>query len=501
MLHSIAASLDAHRQTIIDTCSEETALTPEELAPEFARMTGTLRMFANLLREGSWVRASIDTRTSEPGAPAADRSPPALSDPIIGPNHDVRKHLIPLGPVAVFGSSNFPLAYGVCGGDTASALAAGCPVIVKEHPAHPRTGRLIAEVAKEGIKRTEAPSSCIQIPSAWIQYLRNEDPTDHSIAASLVAHRRVAAVGFTGSLRGGLAVAQVAAARPFPIPVYAEMGSLNVIVVLRHAMSSRPEQIADELTNSLLARNGQQCTAPGMIIIAGYDNADWMYRALDERIQRVPARRMLSPWIAHEYRQRIAEVVKSGVIEHQCVQVVPSNAELDVVPATILYTQAVKLENPEAMPAWKEIFGPAAILVGAGMNANAMLFRNGALTTTIIGDPEDFQDSPMDCVDDAFIGRGVEIMELLRERCGRLAFNSPPTGVRVCTSMVHGGPFPATNAPHTTAVGPLAIERWCRPVCYQNCPDAFLPPELQDANPLGILRTVNGVPTRDPVTR
>lgn len=482
VLDAIAAALDAARAEIIQTTADETALTPEELAPEFDRMTGTLRMFADLVREGSWVRAAIDTPV-----PADKRS--------IGPNHDIRRMLVPLGPVAVFGASNFPLAYGVCGGDTASALAAGCPVIVKEHPAHPKTGRLIHRLASRAAAGSGSPAA--------LGYVINEDHGDLRPAENLVRHPLIRGVGFTGSLRGGLAVHNLATSRVFaggfpdPIPVFAEMGSCNVIVVLRHAFDRSREQIADAIAASLLARVGQQCTAPSVLLVAGYERADWMYAALEERIARAPLRRMLSPAVAANYYRRLDQLLNDSAIEAHTPPPIPAQRMQSLGVPVLFKSQAVKMEDSPSL--WEETFGPGLIVAGCGAMAHGYFFTPAALAVSLYAEREDLVDDDSCLLDEAFIGGAASIAEEVRQRAGRITFNSVPTGVRVCSSMVHGGPFPATNRPDSTAVGPLAIERWCRPVCFQNCPDALLPPELQNANPLGVWRTVNGQLTRDPV--
>lgn len=484
LLVAIGDALDASRAEIIQTTADETSLHPAELEPEFDRMSGTLRMFAALVREGSWVRAAIDM-------------PVPVGEKPIGPNHDIRKMLVPLGPVAVFGASNFPLAYGVCGGDTASALAAGCPVIVKEHPAHPKTGRLIHRLASKAAADSGSPAA--------LGYLINEDHGDLRPAERLVCHPMIRGVGFTGSLRGGLAIHNLATTRslgggfPDPIPVFAEMGSCNVIVVLRHAFDRNREQIADAVATSLLTRVGQQCTAPSVLLVAGYERADWMYVALEERIARAPLRRMLSPSVAANYYRRLDHILSDSGIEAHTPLPNPAQRVQSLGVPTLFKSQAVKMEDSPSL--WEETFGPGLIVAGCGSMAHGYFFTPAALAVTLYAEPEDLVDDDCCLLDEAFIGSASSVAEELRQRAGRITFNSVPTGVRVCTSMVHGGPFPATNRPDTTAVGPLAIERWCRPVCFQNCPDALLPPELQDANPLGIWRTVNGQPTRDPIRR
>jgi len=465
LLDAIADALDAARAEIISTTADETALTPEELAPEFDRMTGTLRMFAALVRDGSWVRASIDTP-----APAGEKS--------IGPNHDVRKMLVPLGPVAVFGASNFPLAYGVCGGDTASALAAGCPVIVKEHPAHPKTGRILHRLASAAL----ASSGC----AGPLGYINDENPRDHALAKELVEHPAIAAVGFTGSTQGGLALEAIARARKYPIPVYAEMGSLNPVFITPAAARDRATEIADAIADSLLARVGQQCTKPGVVIVQSGEDAERLFERLRCRFLEATPRAMLSPWIREQFEKRLSEHSRPGDWEDAWNDWPP---DLSRPPAPVL-----KRESLPSLRFWEssrqETFGPHLTFVGVDTFSEVIeVPLESCLALSLYFDQTDPRDAALARL----------CLRAHGAKAGRISFNSVPTGVRVCTSMVHGGPFPATNRPETTAVGPLAIERWCRPVCFQNCPDAILPPELQNANPRGIWRTVNGQPTRSPI--
>lgn len=488
-LEAVADALERARAEIIATAVEETALTPEELAPEFARMVGTLRMFAGVLREGSWVRATVDG---------------ALAQGAIGPGHDCRSMLAPLdGVVAVFGASNFPLAYGVCGGDTASAWAAGCPVVVKEHPAHPKTGRLIAEAARAALVS-------VGQPAGLLGYVENADAKDLGPARELVTHSFVKAVGFTGSTTGGMALDALARSRRHPIPVFAEMGSMNLVMVLRHAFEARREQIADDLAASLLSRHGQQCTKPGMVLVAGRENGPWLFEALAARIAGAPRRRMLSPAVAASYWRRLDEALASGAITRHTP--VPTAAERgDVTPPVILEGDVQKM-SMLGSAIYDEIFGPALIVVPTWALEGGYFLRNGMLAATLIADERDFigmehavevmtegeDEIDWSHFDDAHIASAGEIARYLATRSGRMVFNGVPTGVRVCGGMVHGGPYPATNAAGTTAVGPRAMERWCRPVCWQNWPELVLPAALRRANPLGIMRQVNGAWTREP---
>lgn len=458
MLEAVAAALDARRDEILAVSAAETSLTREELAPEFGRMTGTFRMLAGVVRDGSWVRAAIDHR--------ANRS--------VGPGHDVRRMLIPLGPAAVFGASNFPLAYGVCGGDTATALAAGCPVVVKEHPAHPKTGRLIASIAREAMAGAGYAGA--------LTYVANEDPRDHGVAVALVRHPVITAVGFTGSLGGGLAIERLGRERTPPIPTYCEMGSVNPVVVTQRAAEERSDSVADALADSILLRFGQQCTCPGLIFVPHISGAvARVVERLASRLFEAPGREMLAPWVRDGYVERLASCERvpgvAVLARGRSVQG-PRGAG-----TALLRTDITTLRAHAALQ--EEIFGPAAIIVEdttGGVLDDAFL---AALTFSV------------------FLGRGdadgTDRMVALwaAARAGRVIFNGVPTGVRVSHGMVHAGPYPASNRPDTTAVGPFAMDRWCRPVCWQNAPDPVLPEELRDGNPRGIWRHVDGTPTRE----
>ncbi|MBY0263769.1 MAG: aldehyde dehydrogenase family protein [Phycisphaerales bacterium] len=480
LLDSLAAAATHERNTIISTCSEETALTPAELAPEFDRMVGTLKMFADLVREGSWVRAAIDTK-AEPG-----RS--------IGPGHDIRSMLVPLGPVAVFGASNFPLAYGVLGGDTASALAAGCPVVVKEHPAHPKTGRLLAEIARKTVSDDEDLAELIT-------YVPNPDPTDHTIAEALVSRREIRAVGFTGSREGGMALDALARKRWDPIPVFAEMSSINAVVVMPKACKSRGEAIGVEIAESMLARVGQQCTCPGLVFLWGGPSSDALVASMRARLERAEQRTMLTPRICENYEHAIEAVAKTP--NAKLWRPGGTDGPPDGRPA-LIEVDSRGFEEGKARAV--EMFGPAVVVVRSGGpeeppdwwkydSFRFSCFVRPMLALSVYADAADLEDKYGSTAELEEFGKLFSLN--IAEHAGRITFNTVPTGVRVATAMVHGGPFPATNAPHTTAVGPRAIERWCRPVCFQNCPDALLPDELKNANPRGIWRTVNGVPMRE----
>lgn len=464
MLDAVAGALDARRAEIIAGAGAETNLTQEELAPEFARMVGTLRMFAGVVREGSWVRAAIDRPVPAGGAS-------------VGPNHDVRRMLVPLGPVAVFGSSNFPLAYGVCGGDTASAWAAGCPAVVKEHPAHPRTGRLLAEIARAAIVASGADAG-------WLGYAENTDPKDYSVAAALVRHPAIAAVGFTGSIPAGLAIEKLARERDVPIPVFAEMGSVNPVFVTPGAMAKRPAEVADALAASVLARVGQQCTKPGEVFIAGRFEGPLRDR-LAERFNAAASRAMAAPWIRAALGRREDEVESSGAARLEALgagcQTPPDGSDDPLAGPTLWATSLTDwLDRRELR---EEMFGPSSVIVEVGGWDNvARIPLGGHLTLSVFFDEADPADAAL----------AREVVRVHGRSAGRIIYNGVPTGVRVAHGMVHGGPHPATNRPDTTAVGPYAIERWCRPVCWQNAPQEMLPEELRDDNPKGIWRMVDG---------
>ena len=461
-MERVAAALESRRAEIIAVCAEETAYTAEELAPEFERMTRTWRMFAALVREGSWVRAAIDR-------------PPAAGEAAIGPPHDVRSMLVPLpGVVAVFGASNFPLAYGVAGGDSASAVAAGCPVVVKEHPVHPRTGRLIAEIV------AAAYGACEDGKLALV-YMKHET-SDLAPVRALVQHPRVVAVGFTGSVAGGLSIEKTARERALPIPVFAEMGSPNPVLVLPSAFERRKEQIADALAQSVLVRHGQQCTKPGIVLTIGAEARTWMAAALTLRFADAPARRLLSRAVADNFYKGVDEAIQAGA--HWSAT--PSDADRRAMRSPLLVLDRGEFPRGVTHPP-DEIFGPA-IAVGSAVRIDALISDEpgpGSLTVTLFADEDDLPP------------RGPMTAEHLRRIThvgGRIIFNSVPTGVRVATGIVHGGPLFSSNAPATTAVGPRAIERWCRPVCFQNAPAGALPDELRDDTPPGIRRVIGGTP-------
>jgi NADP-dependent aldehyde dehydrogenase len=470
VLRHLAASLDARREDILTTCADETALTIDELTPEFARMTATFRMFAAAITDGTWHVPAIDTRVPaniEPKARAAAR--------LIGPNHDIRRTMIVRGAVvAVFGASNFPLAYGVCGGDTASALAAGCRVVVKEHPAHPQTGRLIHRIANAALREAGFDGA--------LGYVENLDSADTRPAKALIAHEAVCAVGFTGSTRGGLAIDKLCRERNEPITAFCEMGSCNRASIDSLERKSLMTRMVKDIAASVITRVGQQCTEPGVVdVVEGGPSTAGsraIYSMFAKRFADVPARRMLSMDVARNFYRRLDESIESGEIARHTRLPTKRERAAGQTPPIVMLAKARLTHTARLLS--EEMFGPAIVVAPyRGCCSPSLAFA-------LYQNP----DHLVVPLHGAFVGH-----------TGRFVVNGVTTGVRVGHAMVHGGPWPATNAPESTAVGPMAIARWCRPVCYQNTPDAMLPDELKDANPLRWMRLVNGKYTRRDVAR
>ncbi|MDX2131422.1 MAG: aldehyde dehydrogenase family protein [Planctomycetota bacterium] len=458
-----ADGLDAH-PTLVGTVCEETAYAAPRVRTELIRTSNQLRAFAALIREGSWVEATIDH-----GDPA--RTPT--------PKPDLRRMLLPLGPVGVFGASNFPLAYGVAGGDTSGALAAGCPVIVKEHSAQPRTGEAIAAVVEDACARAG-------LPPGFFVYLPASGERAIEVGLELVRHPRVRAVGFTGSVQGGMSLARAASERPEPIPVYAEMGSVNPVFVLPGAARSRGAAIGAMLGASATASGGQMCTCPGLIFVT--PQADAVVEALRGVFASAGLVTMLTPRTASLFAERLADVQQAGG-----ARVVArggeggEGGEGDAARAgtpTLLEAGLDAFLNEPTLR--EECFGPSTIVVRCEHErdfARGVGVLPGSLTGSVFADDAEWSGA-----------RGL--VGALRERVGRLIFNGVPTGVEVVPAMNHTGPFPACNRPDTTAVGAYSIRRWCRPVCFQNAPAGLLPEELRDGNPRGIWRLVDGARVR-----
>lgn len=455
-LRRIADRLEALKEKLVARAHRETALPEARLQSEVGRTCGQLRMFAELIEEGSWVDARIDR--PDPGR-----------QPV--PKPDVRSLLRPLGPVAVFSAANFPLAFSVAGGDTASALAAGCPVIAVAHPSHPGTAELAGLAIKQALLDSGLPTETfILLFSA-----------DHEVGKELVRQSPVRAVGFTGSRQGGLALSRIAAERKVPIPVFAEMSSVNPVFVLPGALRERGEAIAAGLQASVTLGVGQFCTKPGLVFLEAGEAAEAWIARLAELLAAAPAGTMLNPGIHAAYQEQLAARTARRKAERLVQR---ESTGFQGAPA-LFRTDAPGFLGDGKLRT--EIFGPATVVVTHEQRLELELLARrleGQLTATLHGTPEDLVEYR-------------DLVEILEQKAGRLVLNAFPTGVEVGPAMVHGGPFPATSDGRSTSVGTRAILRFVRPVCYQSFPDAALPEELRDGNPLGLWRQVDGRPTRD----
>ena len=451
-LEAIADEIMNIGDSLISRCMEETGLPEARLTGERGRTVNQLKLFAQLLREGSWVDARIET--ADP-----DRKPL--------PKADIRSMLKALGPVGVFGASNFPLAFSVAGGDTASALAAGCTVVVKGHPAHPGTSEMVALAIKSAVKKCNMPEgtfSMVNGPSV-------------AVGQALVRHPLIKAIGFTGSFNGGKALFDEANKRDEPIPVYAEMGSTNPLFILPRALKERKDTIARDLAASVVLGVGQFCTNPGLVFVENSDDSKQFKALLTQSMSGAGAGVMLTSSIGSNYKRGIERLEKAGV------EVLARGAEASsACHGTPYLLHATAQSFLEAPLLQEEVFGPSTLAVTAESKAELLKAAeklHGHLTITIHGTDEDLLEHQ-------------DLIAVLEQKAGRLTINGYPTGVEVCHSMVHGGPFPATTDSRTTSVGTAAIHRFVRPVCYQNFSSALLPDELKDGNPLNIWRLVNG---------
>jgi len=437
---------------LIVTAMAESGLPRARLEGERGRTCNQLRLFAEEVRQGLWLDATID-----PAMP--DRQPPRA---------DLRRANQAVGPVAVFGASNFPLAFSVAGGDTASALAAGCPVVVKGHPAHPGTGELVARAVRSAVAKSG-------LHEGVFSYLPG---TANALGEALVRDPRIAAVGLTGSRGGGLALAKIAASREVPIPVYAEMSSINPVCLMPEALAKRATALGEGFAGSLTMGAGQFCTNPGIVLTLGGEGYEEFVRAASEALSAGQPAVMLTQDIHRNY-----EAAVSRLDDHRATNRVATGGKGDGPNQCTAAVFAVSGEDFLADSALSdEVFGAASIIVQcsdlAQMRA-VLAAMEGQLTITFQSEPEDEPSV-------------AELLPVARDRCGRVLFNGWPTGVEVCRAMIHGGPFPATTDTRTTSVGTLAMMRFVRPVCYQDTPEGLLPPALRQANPLNIPRRVDG---------
>lgn len=445
-LETIAAEIQSLGDGLLETAHKETGLPLARLGGERSRTINQLYLFAGMLKEGSWVTAIIDT--AEP-----ERQP--------APKPDLRQMQVPLGPVAVFGASNFPFAFSVAGGDTVSALAAGCPVVFKAHPAHPATCELMA------VAITAAAEKC-GLPAGVFSMVQGRS---NSVGEHLVQHPAVKAVGFTGSFVGGKALFDLAAKRPEPIPVYAEMGSVNPVFFLPRILKEKSAVLAKNFAASIALGSGQFCTNPGSFALLKNDDEIRFVEQTKQALQETVVGTMLTEGIRNSYLKGVQHLARQTgeILEEGVVQ-------------AVVFTTGLKdvLENESLL---EEVFGPCSVGIVANTKDELLSLAKtlkGQLTATVHGTGEDLEEYK-------------DLLFILQNKAGRLIINSFPTGVEVTHAMVHGGPFPATTDSRTTSVGTGAIYRFTRPVCFQDFPSSLLPDALKDENPLGIWRKVNGI--------
>ena len=459
LLRKIAAKIESIAGDVIERAAQETALPPARLQGETARTCGQLRLFAQVAEEGSWVNARID-RADVQRKPA--------------PKPDIRSMLRPLGPVVVFGASNFPLAFSVAGGDTASALAGGNTVIVKAHAAHPGTSELVGRAVQESVRECGLPEGVFSLLFG----------SGTQIGTALMKHPLVKAGGFTGSRVAGRTLMDVAASRPEPIPFYAEMSSTNPVFILPGALRERSENIAAGLHTSFTMGAGQFCTKPGMVFMPQGANSDSFADKLRELVEASAPFHLLTKAIHSSYDSAIAARKTDAAVK---LVAEGPQAAADVgfaVSSAVFETDAASFLGSDLDA---EIFGPATLLVRHSSREHVLEIARsleGHLTATIHGTERDLHEF-------------ADLVAILERKVGRLIFNGFPTGVEVTHAMVHGGPYPSTSDGRSTSVGSQAIFRFTRLVCYQGFPDSALPDELKDGNPLRIWRMIDGQTVRE----
>jgi NADP-dependent aldehyde dehydrogenase len=450
-LEAIAANIEAVKDALVDRAVAESGLPRARLMGEVGRTSGQLRLFADVLREGSWNGARID---------------PAMPERTPLPRPDIRQRSIPVGPVAVFGASNFPLAFSVAGGDTASALAAGCPVVVKGHDAHPATSELVGRAISDAVAASDLPAGTFSLLFGF----------GPELGVALVTDPRIKAVGFTGSRSAGMALVAAAAGRREPIPVYAEMSSINPVFLLDGALASQGAELGAAFVKSLTMGSGQFCTNPGLVIAVDSPGLDTFIAAARDAVAQAAATPMLTPAIADNYANGVAKLSGDADL---IVRGLAADNE-NTCRAALFGTDAASFVKSETLQG--EVFGASSLIVRCADVAEMQsVVQNieGQLTATVHADESDYDDV-------------AALVPLLELKAGRILFGGWPTGVEVCHAMIHGGPYPATSAPHTTSVGARAIERFLRPVCYQNMPKPLLPGPIADGNPENLWRQIDG---------
>jgi len=452
-LESIADEILALGDSLVQRAIAESGLPQIRIEGERGRTMAQLKLFASVVRSGSWLDARIDP-------PMPDRAPL--------PRPDLRLRHIPLGPVAIFGASNFPLAFSVAGGDTASALAAGCPVIVKAHPAHPGTSELVGKAINAAANKCGMPEGTFSLIFG----------ASHELGADLVANAAVKAVGFTGSRAGGMSLLRIAKNRAEPIPVYAEMSSINPVFLLPNALKENAGPLAAGFVGSLTMGAGQFCTNPGLIVGMAGDDLFRFIKDASASLSELPAQTMLTANIHRAYKNSVSDFSASDVVDEIATGL--ASTEPNRCQAMIFSTTAAQFLKDDSLG--NEVFGAAALIVQCESTDDFLAVAEhleGQLTATMQLNNEDLE-------------LANRLLPVLERKAGRILCNGYPTGVEVCHAMVHGGPYPATSDSRTTSVGSAAILRFLRPVCYQDLPASLLPVELQDENSLGLPRLVDG---------
>ena len=454
-MRAIGVELTSAAEDLIQTAMQETNLPQQRLKGELERTIFQLNSYGEACELGDWLEARIDT--------PAGKSP------------DIRKMLIPLGPVVVFGASNFPFAYSTAGGDTACGFASGCPVIVKAHPAHAQTSEKVANAIFKAADKCAIPKGTF----AHVQGAAIE------VGKQLVMHQHTKAVGFTGSLSGGKQLFDWGNQRPVPIPVFAEMGSVNPVFLLPEKLKQSPEEIAKMYSVSITQGVGQFCTNPGLIIGIEGEHLQQFIHALGEEIKNVAPAKMLHPGIAKAFNEKRNNALEQSGVTTVAVSIIEQK-EHEGSPVIATTTGKAFLNNPVLH---QEVFGPYSLVIRCNdVNEMIEVAKNleGQLTSTVMASDNDIKACDL-------------LIEAVKNICGRFILNGVPTGVTVCLSMQHGGPFPATTDSRFTSVGADGIKRFARPMAFQNWDNQFLPDELKNENPLHIWRTVNNTLTKDAI--
>ena len=456
-MRAIGVELNNTRDNLVQIAMQETNLPQARLNGELDRTIFQLNEYGAACERGEWLEARIDTASTD----SKNAQP------------DIRKMLVPLGPVVVFGASNFPFAYSTAGGDTACALAAGCPVIVKAHPAHAQTSEMVAKAIFKAVEKSSIPKGTFaHVHGAGIE-----------VGKELVMHEHTKAVGFTGSFGGGKQLFDWGNQRTVPIPVFSEMGSVNPVFILPEKLKQSPQEIAKTYSASITQGVGQFCTNPGLIIGIDGDDLQMFIKILGEEIEKIAPAKMLHPGIAKAFDEKSNNALQQNDITQVAVSSTEKKDD-EGTPTIATATGKTFLGNPLLH---QEVFGPYSLVIRC-KDVNEILevarHLEGQLTSTLMGTDQDIE-------------AHQELIEAIKNICGRFIFNGIPTGVRVCLSMQHGGPFPATTDSRFTSVGADGIKRFARPMAFQNWDNKFLPDELKDENLLHIWRTVNDKLTKD----